>query len=252
MGLARGYSTVEVMVAAGVGLLLLLALTQVFLTSRQSQRLLDGVAALHENARFALERTAQVARLAGYQGDSGPMWLRGPLSASNGGVAPLLGTSNSASGSDTLQVAYAGAGDAWEQDCQGNPVVAGTTAWSRFSVSAGNELVCQVSTDGGATWSAALPLAGGVEAFHVLYGVDTDADGAANRYVSAPNVVNMDDVVSLRIGLLMATMEDGLALQTDTRGYAVLDENVHGAGAPANDRRIRRVFSTTVNLRNSG
>jgi type IV pilus assembly protein PilW len=249
---SRGYSLVEVMVAAAVGLILLLALTQVFLSNRRGQRVLDGVAAMHEGARFALERTAQVIRLAGYQGNSGPTWLLGPMSATNGGVVPVAGTEDATNGSDALLVAFGSASDAWEQDCQGNAVAAGTTVWNRFSLTAGGELVCAVSVNNGTTWTAAVALADGVEAFHVLYGEDTDADGAANRYVSAGNVGNMDNVASVRIALLMATADDTLATQTDTRAYAVLNETVHGGGAPANDRRMRRVVSTTVNLRNNG
>jgi type IV pilus assembly protein PilW len=77
-------------------------------------------------------------------------------------------------------------------------------------------------------------LAAGVEDLQILYGEDTDADQAANRYVKA-NEANMGQVVSMRITLTAATEADGVTLAANTAG---------------GDRRLRRTFTTTVNLRN--
>ena len=48
----------------------------------------------------------------------------------------------------------------------------------------------------------------------ILYGEDTDADGTANRYLLVNTVGNMANVVSIRIRLLVRTIDDNLAAQT--------------------------------------
>lgn len=84
----------------------------------------------------------------------------------------------------------------------------------------------------------------GAEDLQVLYGEDTDGDGIANRYVAANDVGDMGNVVSVRASLLMRT-EDGIASAPQTYVY-------NGASHTADDRRVRRVFTTTVKLRNRG
>ena len=74
----------------------------------------------------------------------------------------------------------------------------------------------------------------GVEDMQILYGEDTDANNTANRYVPAGTAgLNMDNVVSVRIGLTLRTLEDNVALVTAN-----------------GDRRIRNTFNMTVALRN--
>lgn len=85
----------------------------------------------------------------------------------------------------------------------------------------------------------------GVEDMQVLYGEDTDGDGSANKYVTADAVGNMGNVVSMRISLLMRTADDNLVNSPQTYNY-------NGSSVTATDRRIRRVFNSTVKLRNRG
>ena len=92
----------------------------------------------------------------------------------------------------------------------------------------------------------------GVESFQVLYGVDDlISDGIADRYVTADNVTDFSLVVSVRIGLLVhgtnATgSSNDIALDKDTHNVAgtIID--------PADDKLRRRVFTTTLQLRNRG
>jgi type IV pilus assembly protein PilW len=73
-----------------------------------------------------------------------------------------------------------------------------------------------------------------VDGMEILYGEDTDADGAVNRYVPAGAAgLNMANVVSIHVSLTLSTSEDNVSL-------------VSANG----DRRIREIFSTTVALRN--
>ncbi len=93
----------------------------------------------------------------------------------------------------------------------------------------------------------AMPLVSNVEALHIFYGEDTDADGFANRYVTADFVANWVGVVAARFYLVLRSAETGVATG-DTSTYRVEDQtfNVLDPGA----RRLYRVFTTTVALRN--
>lgn len=85
----------------------------------------------------------------------------------------------------------------------------------------------------------------GVEALQILYGEDTDSDRVANRYVVADNVGNWANVVSVRLSLLMVSLEDNLTASTQTFQF-----NGAQVQAPDPDRRLRYVLTSTVTLRN--
>lgn len=95
--------------------------------------------------------------------------------------------------------------------------------------------------------NAAVALFEGVENFQVLYGEDSDGDGSANRYLDASQVVDMDNVVSIRIALLLRTVEE-VGGDPDTSVYSLLGTLFD----PVDDRRLRRVYTTTIKLRNRG
>ncbi len=84
------------------------------------------------------------------------------------------------------------------------------------------------SVNGGAP----MELVEGVENLQILYGEDTDSDGATNSY-GAADAVNMNSVVSVRINLVLRSLTD----------------NVATTAGPV-DRRLRRTFSSTIVLRN--
>jgi type IV pilus assembly protein PilW len=94
----------------------------------------------------------------------------------------------------------------------------------------------------------------GVENLQFLYGEDTTGDKLANHYANATTVTNsgvnpenMANVVAVRVGLLMQTQEE-VNPDTDTSTYSVLDTVVD----PVDDRRIRRIFTSSIKLRNKG
>lgn len=92
----------------------------------------------------------------------------------------------------------------------------------------------------------------GVESMQILYGEDTlNNDLVVDRYVTADNVVNWQNVITVRIGLLMASGEQ-VTTQADTTTYNVAGTLISDTSAPAHagDRRLRYVANTTINLRN--
>ncbi|WP_435100667.1 PilW family protein [Arhodomonas sp. AD133] len=102
----------------------------------------------------------------------------------------------------------------------------------------------------------------GVENMQVLYGVDTqpDATRRADQYVSADDVTSTangwQDVVAVRVALLVRT-NDEIPQTGPGAGNPPITMLSAATGAgntlqitPQNDRRARRVFSTTVAIRN--
>jgi type IV pilus assembly protein PilW len=87
----------------------------------------------------------------------------------------------------------------------------------------------------------------GVENIQFEFGTDTDGDGVANRYVAAPLKAELRRAVSVRIHLLLRSINP-IPGYRDNRSYHLGQELV----AAPQDAFLRRVFSTTVNLRNQG
>lgn len=146
------------------------------------------------------------------------------------------------------------------------------------------ELYCKYRGDSGWTSQA---IARGVESFQVLYGVDTDGDGVMNRLCTATEIDALDDKLSLaganaiersrdrvrktywkkvvlvKIGLLIhgarKVRSDAQNLRYDLFGTDYAADHAHidigtsieeaklGKGVK---NRIRRIFSSTVQLRN--
>ena len=65
---ARGFTLVELMVAMTIGLIILAAVAQIFVTSRGTYTLEEGLARVQENGRFAINFVSEDIRMAGYTG----------------------------------------------------------------------------------------------------------------------------------------------------------------------------------------
>ena len=89
----------------------------------------------------------------------------------------------------------------------------------------------------------------GVETLQLLYGEDTNADGTPDNYANADAVGNWASIVSVRLSILVRTIDEhGRAdvANIDTNTYQV--NNI--VFNPVDDRRRRRVFTTTTMVRN--
>lgn len=87
----------------------------------------------------------------------------------------------------------------------------------------------------------------GVENMQILLGFDTDGDNNANCYSTSPTAcgagVTVDNIVSARVSLLMRSIEDNITPANQTYVF-------NGVTYTAADRRLRKVFTATVTLRN--
>lgn len=89
-------------------------------------------------------------------------------------------------------------------------------------------------------------IAPGIERMQFEYGVDSNANGSADRYFTADAVTDMDDVVSVRV-MLLARSERPHAAYTNAKTYRMSNA---GDYTPA-DNFYRRTAMSVVQLRNT-
>jgi len=86
----------------------------------------------------------------------------------------------------------------------------------------------------------------GIENLQVLYGADDNNDDIVDRYVSAKVVddaTDWDKVISVQISVLAQTLDTNLTTSSQT-------VNFNGGTITGTEGRLRRVFSTTIAIRN--
>ncbi|XOV90348.1 MAG: PilW family protein [Pseudomonadota bacterium] len=86
----------------------------------------------------------------------------------------------------------------------------------------------------------------GVEDLQVLYGVDTDLDGVPNQYLPANLVTDFNEVETIRVTLVVNSVDDIGGTSTPTHG-CVIQNCISGETF---DGLIRRSFTQTFQLRN--
>ncbi|NNF52107.1 MAG: hypothetical protein HKN59_06685 [Gammaproteobacteria bacterium] len=88
-------------------------------------------------------------------------------------------------------------------------------------------------------------LAPGIEDMQIEFGLDTDANGSADQYVNSPTAAQLSQVMSVKVYLLARSIE--------ADQHYINDKTFQISNKPAfkpNDNFYRRVYSTTVMLRN--
>lgn len=272
---SAGFTLIELMIAVTIGLVLTLVIGQVFLGSRFAYTSNDALSRVQENARYALTLLSREVRQSTFKSD--PRQARATVFpiATTASLAAIDGAalaSGTATTPDIITVRFQGSGngagspDGTVQDCTGTRIDYGAmvvnTLFIQNDPTNNNEPTLFCFT--GAPPANAAPacnanplpancfaLIPGVENMQMLFGEDTgfgtlNPDGAIDRWVTATNVSNWDNVLGVRIALLLRT-DDRVGQQVDTRTYLMSGTNVP---APGNDMRQRRVFTTVINLRN--
>lgn len=90
------------------------------------------------------------------------------------------------------------------------------------------------------------PLVEGIEYLQVDYGLDADADGAADSYLAAPTLASWPNIVSVQINVIARNIEP-TAGYADTKTYTLGSAGVFG---PFNDAYKRHVYTQVVRLVN--
>lgn len=289
----RGLALVEVVIAMTLSLLVTLV-AATLLHASTGDFLFNGAnTRIDDSGRFALAIIGQSLRQAGYGGEPGsvpaadgavppPLAVEGRDAASVSKEAHGMGEPlPSINGSDVLAIRYAPAviegeaGAGAMLNCAGFPAGAGAGewAWSIFYLAKASdgvaELRCKYKSEH--SWGADAVIRG-VDAFHVLYGIDTDTprDGTPNLYLTASGInardaalplaeqamqPNWRRVTSVRIALLLHG-ERGSRTGKLLTSYELLPgadpaARIDEAQLPGKmQQRARRRFAATIALRN--
>lgn len=259
----QGFSLIELLVALLIGLVLLLGVGQVFLSSRQTFTTNEAMAKLQENGRFSLEFIASSARQAGYLSSGSILDVPFPAEPVNCGLgsAPSNPCSANGAGSASDRVSFAAEPvviDGSLRDCSGTVVAANRVIINSFFIipaDANNphsSLGCSSYDRNQKAWiTQNQRLIDGIESIQVLYGLDSRDDAlSTNQFVSADRVANAagwGNVVAVRIAVLANSL-DNITPAPPQRNYYLLD------AAPfipaAGDQRSRQVFTTTIHFKN--
>lgn len=221
-----GMTLVELLVALGLGAMLMLASSAVLLSSSRSYMDQVESARLADNGRYAFDAIARALRQTAWvnwDASAAPLMhaahdsaniagldARGLGKNTDGIAAPLAASVN---GSDVLALRFYGTGEGTGGDgavlnCAGFGVGAASNeaqrGWSIFYVAQDEggdgeaELRCKYRSASGSGWGADA-LIRGVDSFQVLYGLDTDTppDGVANQYVNASSLDARDAALVL-------------------------------------------------------
>jgi len=140
-------------------------------------------------------------------------------------------------------------------DCEGDsipvgdpPTLVANTYW--VGGADNDQLLCAGSIDPA---TVGLVVVEGVDSFQVQLGVDTTVDGvpAAGHYRRINEVVATDQIVSVRIGLLVRATQGNLPTSlAPPQDLLVLDRVLTAGDPPLEDVTVRRLFTSTVRARN--
>lgn len=221
----KGMSLVELMISSVIGLLILAGVVNVFIASRYSMRFSDGLRLMQDNGRQAVYVMQNAVRHAGLtEGMSMTTSVR-PVDLANS--SPLQLTLRRQSDVDCNGVSTLAAAD---------PGIAVDT----FSYDAANRtIVCT-----GNVGLNPMVIADNVDSLRFLYGVDENADGVIERYVTYGEVANESDVAGLYFGMLVSTDGD-VKDEPLSKTYTVLDSQIR-----VDDKLGRQVFQSSIIIRN--
>jgi type IV pilus assembly protein PilW len=257
MKASRGFTMVELLISITLGLVLLIAVTSVFLGSRQSFRTQEGMAQVQETGRLLSYLMYPYVRLAGYMPD--PLNISDPSLIFDSTVRALTGTNDSAptipgiasssvlANTDSITVRYLSSADPALSACNGATYTSGLVE-NTFYVGGQDSngvwsLMCKVrniATDASHTVLSTptpQPLLLGIRDMQILYGVDADTDMVADRFFTAAAVTDWTRISSIRITMQVESADNALPPGTS------------GAGVTSSGR-ITRPFVTTIQIRN--
>ena len=266
----QGFTLVEIMVALMLGLVVLIGVIQVFISTQQSARIQQAASRMQEDGRIALDILNHYIRLVGYStfpwdkalniSGAGAIW--NPAMNQRGFPAnaawPLAGQvvrggESDVNGADSIRIRYQGSGDGSITTCLGRVVGINELTDITLSLTAddpvdGRSLQC---TDNNTNTTQ--PLVAGLQGIQILYGLSQGNGGiqangrltGVTAYVPADQVPadQWDRVIGVRIALLVRSDQDGLTLESQSIMF-------NDAPLPVTDRRMRYVMGTTVSVRN--
>ncbi|MBV1930329.1 MAG: PilW family protein [Porticoccaceae bacterium] len=272
---SSGFTLLELLIAMSLGLFLIAALIQVLMANRTVFRVQENMSRTQEDGRFAIVVLNKAVSMSGYREDAtkkvssqfNAYSTSSPSIAFSSGEV-IRGSDNNVGvsdgvldSSDTLAIRFHGSTDNSTRDCLSLVVNSGLIATNHFYINDSNTLTCQSSIFDptiGSTSTLTRPLIDNVENMQIRYGMNTNGGGSnaasANCYLDAGTTLgagsdcttlNYSNVVSARISLTLRSEDDNLVPGATAQTYTFNDATV-----TATDRRLYRVITTTVAIRN--
>lgn len=263
----RGFTILELMVALGLGLLVSAAATQLFVTNLQGFNIQRGMGDVQDNGRFALDFINRDVRGAGIR-PAGSLDNPYPpvvidIAQVPGATDATLTTSDGVSttglgSSDQLVIQKLTLTDT--VDCEGNAVAANRYMVSRYFLrkddasGSASALACEGGSHDAVTVDSfdgknSVVLLGSAENMQVMLGVGTGNTPTqylrADEYVALP--APRPRVLAVRLGVMVASTDRTGGQMGTAPVLNVLDATVDDIPG---DGRIRRVFVTSIALRN--
>lgn len=223
----HGFTLVELMIALAIGSLLLAGMTRLLMTHRATAELQQAQSHLQENARLAEFLISHLIAHAGY---------RNPVEAVDFPAVDIASSASRAN-SDSIRLSLQARRDV--TGCLGEQV-RGRSAFE-FFVNQRGALSCRRFTGSEKTTQ---PLVEEVDRFKVLYGLDTNRDGATNHLTTTVTARNRHQVRSIRFQLLLRSPNNARQ-HAETRNYTFVD----GETFSPRDRKARLLIDRTVAIR---
>lgn len=246
----KGLSLIELLIAITLGMIILSAVFEIFISTKQTFTATDILSRSQENGRFALEFMEKDIRMAGYKGGNAgtvPLPIYDCTNNTQPNDAAVCATDGGGNASDRIAVQY-DPQDSGATDCLGNTVATNSNIVNAYyianDVNGEGALFCRSYNPATAGWVAAgQTLINGVENMQILY---SETNGANRSYVSADRVTDWSNVDAARISLLVSSGGNGY-LEDRTRAFILLD-------APTltfTDKRSRYLYTTTTSFKNA-
>lgn len=268
MNKVKGFSLIEMVVALALGMLVTLAVVQLFMTNQSTFNVQRSSVEIMANGRLAMDVMAQAVRRAGYEAGSvvsaAPSFTAIPTVTTDVYDGSIITSDNYTSASsvngvgssDDLVLQYKPA-QLPDVDCEGFGLTdPDERVTERYLLVQDTDGVPSLGCDGDDTDSTPTVLARGIENFQVLLGIDPVADDAkkVSQYLTPTAYAALSaprpPIVSVRIGMLVRGEQSSPDTQARITDFYVLQTQIPANSLPA-DRRLRRVVIGTVEVRNA-
>ncbi|WP_263260278.1 prepilin-type N-terminal cleavage/methylation domain-containing protein [Pseudomonas sp. RIT-PI-S] len=227
----QGLSLIELMISLALGLIIVLGVTQAFISAKNTYLTQNAASAMQEDARYLLTRMSQEIRMTGMFGCLATITAptTSPALFTAAQATPISWTVDATNGNRlmlvTADVGSAGTTPTWTvvSDCLTNATAYNGAAPAAAAAAAGNMsfLLRQVyysfrsNTIFTGAVGAQQPLISNVGAFGVLFGLASDATSASvTSYVATPTTAQMEMIRTIRLTLTMTDPNGRVADQT--------------------------------------
>ncbi|MFT5533904.1 MAG: type IV pilus assembly protein PilW [Burkholderiaceae bacterium] len=258
----RGFGLVEVMVSISISLVVILAVTGLYLTQKSTYATQGALSLVQENARYLMRSMTRDLRLSGYRDINASTTF--PINAAGSKLFVDAQNDGGLNASDALTVLFYGASDTSGvadgsiRDCLGNAIGRDTVVTQIYTVktdpvSQEPSLFCTIGL-------VSAPIVIGVESLQMLFIVDIDGAGTRFSY-QPPGVADISKAVSVLVSaVLRSSTVDSPTPATVPVFNHFGSQYAPGNVAPptdagsvftsANDGRLRKRVSFSVALRN--